>query len=76
MRTLRDAYGLTLVELAARIAAQGVSVTPAALTNVEAGRRHASVKLAAAWAKALGVHPLDLRQEEDLRALICDGRHQ
>jgi transcriptional regulator with XRE-family HTH domain len=62
IRHLREAYGLTLNELAQRISEQGVDVHPDHLSNVELGRKRASRALLIAWAKALQLNPLDIWQ--------------
>lgn len=71
IRDLRLAYGLTLAETARRIQEQGVEVTESGISNVENGRRKASDRLLIAWAKALGLNPLDVwhgpvRKPEDV----------
>lgn len=68
IRALRDAHGLTLPQMAARIAEHGVTVTPDSLSNVELGHKRASKPLMTAWARALGIKPLDVQQHEEL----CD----
>lgn len=70
LRALREALGLTLDELAARIDRQGVTITKFALSNVETGKRRASGRLMDAWATALGTTPLHVRQDRELRALV------
>jgi transcriptional regulator with XRE-family HTH domain len=62
IRELRQAQGLTVEELAGRIGEQGVTISRSALTNVETGAKRASRDLLTAWAKALGVNPLDVWQ--------------
>ncbi|WP_280330299.1 helix-turn-helix domain-containing protein [Nocardia wallacei] len=62
IRDLREAYGLSVKDLSSRIAAQGVSVHPDTIRNVELGHRGASGPLMTAWAKALGLSPLDVWQ--------------
>lgn len=62
VRDLRAAHGLTIPALVERIAEQGVTVHPDSISNIENGRRRASGPLLTAWAKALGVNPLDVWQ--------------
>ncbi|MGI5274664.1 helix-turn-helix domain-containing protein [Nonomuraea sp. CA-218870] len=62
IRDLRKAYGLSIPGLVARIRKFGVSVHKDHISNVERGERRASNELMTAWAKALGVHPLDVYQ--------------
>lgn len=64
IREIRKAHALTLEQLADRIAEQG-SKRPSAdsLSNIECGNKRASSQLMAAWAKALGLHPLDVEQD-------------
>lgn len=57
---LRKAHGWSQTQLAERIAEQGVEVTNAAISNVESGNKPASDRLLTAWAKALGVEPLNV----------------
>ncbi|MCP2168108.1 DNA-binding transcriptional regulator, XRE-family HTH domain [Goodfellowiella coeruleoviolacea] len=57
---LRRAHGMTLADLVRRIAEQGVTVTQSGISNVENGRKRASDRLLIAWAKALGLNPLDV----------------
>lgn len=72
LRALREAHGLTLEQLAERIAEQGVTVDKASLANVELGKRPASRRLIGAWARALRLESVDVYQSSDLRALL-DG---
>lgn len=62
IRNLREARCLTMRQLTERIAEHGISVTPAAISNVENGHKRASERLLGAWAKALGVSALDVWQ--------------
>ena len=62
IRALRHAYGLTIPALAERIAEHGIDVDPSHISNVECGRKRASRPLMTAWAKALGISPLDVEQ--------------
>lgn len=56
------AHGLTLSDTAQRIREQGVDITESGLSNVENARKRASDRLLIAWAKALGLNPLDVWQ--------------
>lgn len=60
IRRLREAHGLTLRSLAERIEAFGVKIDEDHLSNVELGRRRPSKQLSVAWARALGIQPLDV----------------
>lgn len=60
IRDLRKAYGLSIPQLVERIGQQGVSVDPDHISNVELGHKRPSQPLLTAWAKALGVLPLDV----------------
>jgi transcriptional regulator with XRE-family HTH domain len=70
LRALREAHALTTAELAARIAEFGVDVHPDSLINIELGRKGVSNALRAAWARALGIKPLDIRLADDLADLF------
>lgn len=60
IKDLRLAHGLSQPELANRIAEFGVEITDAGISNVENGNKKASDRLLTAWAKALGVEPLNV----------------
>lgn len=61
IRTLREAHGLTQRELAERITERrGRPTDVSTISNVESGNKPASKQLMAAWAQALGLHPLDV----------------
>jgi transcriptional regulator with XRE-family HTH domain len=62
IKELRLAHNLTLSALCERIGEHGVAITDSGLSNVENGRKRASDRLLAAWARALGLHPLDVWQ--------------
>lgn len=62
IKDVRQAHGLTQQQLADRIAEHGVSITDAGLSNIENGNKPASDRLLIAWAKALGVNPLNMWQ--------------
>ncbi len=60
IRAVRKAYGITIEDLVERIAAQGVTVMDTAtIRNVETGNKRPSDQLRFAWARALGLSPLD-----------------
>lgn len=59
IKELRIAHGLSQGQLAERIAEYGVEITDAGISNVENGNKKASERLLTAWAKALGVEPLN-----------------
>lgn len=60
IRILREAHGLTIPALVERIAAQGINVTPDHISNCELGWKRPSNALLTAWARALGIHRLDV----------------
>lgn len=60
IKDLRLSLGLSQGKLAERIAEFGVEVTDAGISNVENGNKKASDRLLIAWAKALGVEPLNV----------------
>jgi transcriptional regulator with XRE-family HTH domain len=60
IKDLRIAHGLSQSQLAERIAENGIAVTDAGISNVENGNKKASERLLTAWAKALGVEPLNV----------------
>lgn len=69
---LRKAHGLTQEQLAERIGEHGVRITGAGISNVESGNKQASDRLLTAWAKALGVQPLDV-WHGPLRSAVVPG---
>lgn len=75
LRALREALGLTLDQLAHGIRAQGVEITKFGLSNIEVGRKRASQQLITAWACALGIKPMHVRQGRELREWLdaCDA---
>ena len=62
IRDLRKARNLTIPGLVQRIRSLGVTVHKDTISNVELGYRRASPELLFAWAKALGIDPLDVAQ--------------
>lgn len=60
IRDLRLAHGWTMQQLADRIGELGVDITEAGISNVENGKKKASDRLLSAWAKALGLDPLNV----------------
>jgi len=60
IKDLRLALGFSQTQLADRIAEFGVEVTDSGISNVENGNKKASDRLLIAWAKALGVEPLNV----------------
>ncbi|HEY3925240.1 MAG TPA: helix-turn-helix transcriptional regulator [Acidothermaceae bacterium] len=75
LRELRVAHGLTCEQLAEKIAEHGQQITPSAVSNIELGHKKASALLMTAWARALKISPLNVRQEAELRVLL-DGRRE
>lgn len=72
LRALREWRGLTLQQLANEIRAQGVDISVTALNNAELGHRQASPRVLDAWARALGIRPMHVRQGRDLRQWVRD----
>lgn len=70
IRALREAHGLSVAALIDRINEQGgpKGVHPDTIRNVELGYKRASKPLMTAWAKALGLSPLDVWQPEPLKS--------
>ncbi|NEW42770.1 helix-turn-helix transcriptional regulator [Nocardia cyriacigeorgica] len=63
IRELRNAYGLSVKQLVERLGEAGMpGVHEDTIRNVELGHRRASRPLMTAWAKALGISPLDVWQ--------------
>lgn len=63
IRGLREAYGLTVSQLCDRIEPHlGKRPHEDTIRNVELGHKRASAPLMTAWAKALGLTPLDVAQ--------------
>lgn len=63
IRDLRNAYGISVKELVERIESVGLAgVHEDTIRNVELGHKRASVPLMNAWARALGLNPLDVWQ--------------
>ncbi|TDO18182.1 helix-turn-helix protein [Mycobacterium sp. BK086] len=60
IKDVRIGLGLSQVQLADRIAELGVEITDAGISNVENGNKKASDRLLIAWAKALGIEPLNV----------------
>lgn len=66
IRELRLAHGLSIEQLRERIEVYlGKKPHGDTLRNIELGRRNASRPLITAWAKSLGLNPLDVRQSGD-----------
>ncbi len=62
IRDYRKARGLNIPDLVERIAAYGLRIHKATISNVELGYKRGSDELMTAWAKALGLDPLDVYQ--------------
>lgn len=60
IKDVRLQAGLTMKQLAERIEEQGVSISEGGVSNVENGNKKASDRLLIAWAKALGLEPLNV----------------
>ncbi|OZE77154.1 hypothetical protein CH305_18120 [Rhodococcus sp. 15-649-2-2] len=73
IKDLRLAHGLSQAQLVERIGEQGVAITEAGISNVENGNKKASDRLLTAWAKALGVEPLNV-WHGPLRPAVVPGK--
>ncbi len=63
IRDLRNAHGFSVKHLVTRIEEAGMpGVHEDTIRNVELGHRRASLPLMTAWARALGLSPLDVWQ--------------
>lgn len=60
MRVVRAISGLTLMQVCDRMAEHGVELSEGGLSNIENGNKQASDRVLIAWAKALGIEPLDV----------------
>ena len=60
IKQVRIDHNLSQAQLADRIREQGVEISDAGISNVENGNKKASDRLLNAWARALGVEPLDV----------------
>jgi transcriptional regulator with XRE-family HTH domain len=60
IKDLRTVHGLTMKQLAERMAEHGVEISEGGISNVENGNKKASDRLLIAWAKALGIEPLNI----------------
>jgi hypothetical protein len=67
IRDYREALGLSVTQLVERIIETGYTekLHPDTIRNVELGWKRASKPLMTAWAKALGLSPLDVSQPQD-----------
>lgn len=75
IRDLRVAHGLSIGQLVERIHEQGGQISEAGVSNIENGNKQASERLLVAWAKALGVSPLNV-WHGPLRASVTPGSPQ
>lgn len=60
IRSVREAYGLSLEDLAQRISEQSHPTTASTLRGVETANGPVSNKLITAWARALRLNPTDI----------------
>lgn len=60
LKDVREALGLSQPQLADRIGEHGVEISVGGISNVENGAKQASNRLLIAWAKALGLEPLNV----------------
>jgi transcriptional regulator with XRE-family HTH domain len=70
IRDLREAHGITVNQLVERIVATGYTdkLHPDTIRNVELGHKRGSKLLMVAWAKALGLSPLDVWQPAEAQS--------
>ena len=75
LRRFREGLGLSIGDLQERIAVHMDGKKPHGDTirNVELGHKVGSPALMAAWAKALGLHPLDVHQPKAARRPMADA---
>lgn len=65
IRDYREALGIDVKSLIERLEEQGQpNVHPDTVRNVELGHKRASKALMTAWARALGLNPIDVWQPE------------
>jgi transcriptional regulator with XRE-family HTH domain len=76
LRALREALGLTLEQTAEAIREQGVPITKIGLNNAELGHKNASEALVIAWARALGIKRIHVRQAPELRQWLAASQDQ
>lgn len=60
LKDVRGVLGLSQEQLADRINEHGLSISVGGISNVENGNKQASSRLLIAWAKALGIEPLNV----------------
>ncbi|MDO3401926.1 helix-turn-helix transcriptional regulator [Mycolicibacterium neoaurum] len=60
MKEVRLALGFSQVQVTERMRDHGVEITDAGLSNIENGNKKASDRVLIAWAKALGIEPLNV----------------
>lgn len=60
MKDVRLLLGLSQVQVTDRMAEHGVEMSGAGLSNIENGNKKASDRVLIAWAKALGIDPLNV----------------
>ena len=60
MKEVRLLLGKSQVQVTERMTEHGVEITDAALSNIENGNKKASDRVLIAWAKALGIDPLNV----------------
>lgn len=60
MKDVRLLLGLSQVQVTERMSEHGVEISGAGLSNIENGNKKASDRVLIAWAKALGIDPLNV----------------
>lgn len=71
LRVFREHAGLTLDELVAAIAEQGVQVSRPGLNNAELGYRGVSETVLVAWARALGIKRAHVRTGPEIAEWVA-----
>lgn len=70
LRAFREWRGLTLDQLADGIRSQGVQISTMHVNNVELGHKQTTPVVLDAWARVLGINPLLIRTDRQVRQFI------
>ncbi|GGM26539.1 hypothetical protein GCM10011608_09120 [Micromonospora sonchi] len=70
LRALREWRGLTLEQLAHGIRSQGVAISTIHINNVELGNKQTTATVMTAWARVLGIDPLHIRTDREVRQYL------
>jgi transcriptional regulator with XRE-family HTH domain len=71
LRSLREARGLTAIQLAERLRERGVKIDHNHIYSVELGFKRAGNPLRVAWAAELGVNPRDIAFAAEIREMVA-----